>query len=86
MVPARTEASLVTDHLEEEVCSEGWKHWKQGQEGTSSEHGIGRGHFGYPIPSALSTHEKRLKPTGAIVWETFPVWGPGVGVVPWQKC
>lgn len=40
-----------------------------------------------PVLSLLMLRlEKRLKPMGAIVWETFPVWGPGVGVVPWQEC
>lgn len=39
-----------------------------------------------PVLSLLTLRlEKRLKPTGAIVWETFPVWGPGVGVVTWEE-
>lgn len=75
LVPARKEGSLVTDHLDEELCSEGGKH----QLSVTLEEATVV--ILSPVLSPLTLRlEERLKPTGAIVWETFPVWGPGVGV------
>lgn len=85
LVPARKEASLPTDHLEEEVCSEGRKHWKQGQAGTSSERGIGRDHFGYSIASALSTQassRKEVEAKGGYCVGNLPCLGSRCGSNP----